>query len=141
MDVSGYIGPYIKVENISHTIQQVVNACVNKSCVKHKKVIRSKFCPECGSKIDKITMHQEKNFDVHGFLYGNEMLDNFSHIGFCVIPHEVFYHADEYIIDFKDIDQEIYIQDFIADEKTVNFLKSLNHNKIQYSVHFGYIEE
>ena len=53
---SVYIGPYVRLEMAATTRDQVIASCTNESCKQHGRRVHSKFCPDCGAKVDDVTI-------------------------------------------------------------------------------------
>jgi len=68
-----HVGPYIKIKLVPISIKTSITGCNNQICNLYSKESNSVFCPECGTKIIKISIEEE---DFHGYHSVMDEYDN-----------------------------------------------------------------
>lgn len=63
VDYNTFVGPYIEVYNPKKDFVYEYYSCPKKGCKNHNKEISSKFCPECGKKIELTSRLSEKKIE------------------------------------------------------------------------------
>lgn len=77
MDLELYVGPYIKILKKKIFEKDIEAGCIDKQCSKRKKATSAKYCPECGSKIQKYEITTLKKVDWFDISEKHKIEDSF----------------------------------------------------------------
>lgn len=162
MDATVYVGPYIRMAN-KVIRSEMVDSQPFKGCINHPKDRNSdmKFCPKCGTNIEKIVVPVEKKFKCDDLL---EQKYEERGVELCDIVHDIQGFVEKsdpakklYIMQDSPIDIEAgrgYSSIFDLDVKVIEGMldpenkdyvqfrelcNTMDELGIEYSKHLGYI--
>jgi len=149
-----YVGPFIelngKLPSVEKEIKINFTICQNEECSIHGKNVNGKFCPECGSQVEKGTKAEIYfvTSSINDLMYdfGDEdIMYNPEYLRSVLIPNDISSIRDIVIRSGEDdlvseiLNSDFALDKFMRDEKYSKFMCFLDALDVNYSVKYGLV--
>lgn len=129
-----HLGPYVVTKKLVKEVEQSFSECQNEKCILFNKPLATKFCPQCGSEVQKGGEKVPIAFKAIDALNEGNFVDEFYYVQSCgreplslyciLVPNHFLPHR----IEIKENEMGVYDLSGINQERDINELKE-RYNK------------